>query len=67
MVERAPRVWLPRRNTTMAQSSSSSTNQAGGSGSKTSENLDDLLLRLGIDEDEIDDLVIEDREIPKEG
>jgi hypothetical protein len=33
-----------------------------GSRSKKQGNLDDMLMRLGIDEDEIDDLVFEDEE-----
>jgi hypothetical protein len=37
-------------------------------GTKTDERLGDLLQRLGIDEDEIDDLVFEDQlDAPKEG
>jgi hypothetical protein len=45
-----------------------STNNAVGSRAEKREALDDLLQRLGIDEDEIDDLVFEDEEeVPKEG
>jgi hypothetical protein len=45
----------------------SSSNQASGSGNKQSETPDAMLLRLGIEEEEIDDLVFEEEEsIPKE-
>ena len=51
----------------MASSGGSSSNREGGSGSKKDEALDDLLKHLGIEEDEIDDLVFEDEETaPKE-
>jgi hypothetical protein len=51
----------------MSNQSASSSNQAGRSGSQKSGNLGDLLNYLGIDEDEIDDLVFEDTDLPKEG
>jgi hypothetical protein len=52
----------------MASPAASSTSQAGGSGSKKAEAIDDLLQRLGIEEDEFDDLVFEEQEsAPKEG
>jgi hypothetical protein len=39
-----------------------------GSGSKKPKAIDDLLQRLGIEDDEIDDLVFEEEEsVPKEG
>jgi hypothetical protein len=41
----------------MLSQSAGSLTQASGSGSKKAENLDDLLNRLGIEEDEIADLV----------
>jgi hypothetical protein len=42
--------------------------QSEGSGLKKQEALDDMLWRLGIDKDEIDDLIFEDEEeAPKEG
>jgi hypothetical protein len=41
----------------MSSQSAGSSTQASGSGSKKAENLADLLNRLGIEEDEIDDLV----------
>jgi hypothetical protein len=45
-----------------------SSNQASGSGSKKPEAIGDLLQRLGIDDDELDDLVFEDEEsAPKQG
>ena len=50
-----------------ATSSESLTNQFGGSGRKKTETLGDMLKRLGIDEDEIDDLVFEEENAaPKE-
>jgi hypothetical protein len=51
----------------MAEPASSSTTRGSGSGSKKPDDLDDLLQRLGIDEDEIDDLIFEDTDLPKEG
>jgi hypothetical protein len=53
----------------MASPTSSAASQTGeGSGSKKEERLDDLLQRLGIDEEEIDDLVFEEEvDAPKEG
>jgi hypothetical protein len=53
----------------MASPASSAASQtAEGSGSKKDEHLGDLLQRLGIDDDEIDDLVFEDQEdVPREG
>jgi hypothetical protein len=51
-----------------ANSESSATQQAGGSGSKPCENLKDMFLMLGIEEDEAGDLVFKDEpEAPKEG
>jgi hypothetical protein len=51
---------------TPAESSSSA--QAGGSGSKKEEAIDELLERLGFDDDEVDDLVFEEEsDVPKEG
>ena len=48
--------------------SSGSSNHDGGPGSKKAESLDDLLQRLGIEEEELDDLVFEEEtEAPKEG
>jgi hypothetical protein len=45
-----------------------SADRSEGSGVKKQEGLDDMLLRLGIDEDEIDDLIFEDEEeAPKKG
>jgi hypothetical protein len=42
--------------------------QAGGSGSKPSENLKNMFLMLGIEEDEADDLIFKDEpDTPKEG
>jgi hypothetical protein len=51
----------------MVEPASSSTTRGSGSGSKKPDDLDDLLQRLGIDEDEIDDLIFEDTDLPKEG
>jgi hypothetical protein len=52
----------------MASPAASTTNQASGSGGEKAEGLDDLLNRLGIEEDEIDDLIFEEEETPpKEG
>ena len=46
----------------------SQVNQASGCGIKKDEGLDDMLQRLGIDEDEIDDLVFEEEDAaPKVG
>lgn len=51
-----------------SRSQSSSMEQGEGSGSKKGEAIDDLLQRLGIDDDEIDDLIFEDKETaPKAG
>jgi hypothetical protein len=50
-----------------ANQASGSANQASGSGTKKPENLNEMLNRLGIEEDEIDDLVFEETDIPKEG
>jgi hypothetical protein len=59
---------LARSVLAMATPPSSSTNHASGSGGKKSETLDDMLLRLGIEEDEYDDLVLEEEEeVPKLG
>jgi hypothetical protein len=44
----------------MASSQVSATVSGRGSGLKKQGDLDDLLMRLGIDEEEIDDLVFED-------
>jgi hypothetical protein len=47
---------------------SSANKSASGSGTKKGEVLDDTLMRLGIKDDKIDDLVFEDEEdTPKEG
>jgi hypothetical protein len=44
------------------------TDRPGGSGIKKSDGLDDLLQRLGIEDDEIDDLIFEEEETaPKQG
>jgi hypothetical protein len=53
----------------MASPASSAASQTReGSGSKKEERLDDLLQRLGIDEEEINDLVFEEEaDAPKEG
>jgi hypothetical protein len=51
----------------MSDQNSSSSHQAEGSGSKKDEALNDMLKRLGIDEDEIDDLVFEETNLPTEG
>jgi hypothetical protein len=49
-------------------SPTNSSNGASGSGTQNPNTIDDMLHRLGIDEDECDDLVFEDQdEIPKEG
>jgi hypothetical protein len=61
------RVLWRKLGSEMSNQSAGSTNQAGGSGSQRFENLGDLLNRLGIDEDEIDDLVFEETDLPKEG
>jgi hypothetical protein len=51
-----------------ASSESSSANQGSGVGKKKGESIDDLLLRLGIEEDESEDLIFEDEpDAPKEG
>jgi hypothetical protein len=52
----------------MASPANSST-QAGGSGNKKSDAIGDLMQRLGIEEDELDDLVFEEEEesAPKQG
>jgi hypothetical protein len=52
----------------MASPAASSTDKLSGSGTKKTEGIDDMLQRLGIDEEEIDDLVFEEEETaPKEG
>jgi hypothetical protein len=51
----------------MSSQSAGSLTQASGSGSKKAENLDNLLNRHEIEEDEIDDLVFEETDLPKEG
>jgi hypothetical protein len=52
----------------MASPNSSSMNDPSGSGPKISEPIDELLHRLGIKDDEIDDLVFEEEEsAPEEG
>ena len=49
-------------------SPASSSNQGGGSGKKKEEAIGDLLQRLGLEEDECDDLIFEDEEsAPKQG
>jgi hypothetical protein len=49
-------------------SPASSTNQSSGSGIKKAEAIGDMMQRLGIEEDEIDDLVFEEEEsAPKQG
>ncbi|KAK1652385.1 hypothetical protein QYE76_070190 [Lolium multiflorum] len=49
-------------------SPANSSNQASGSGSKKEEAIGDMLNRLGIEDDELDDLVFEDEEsAPKQG
>jgi hypothetical protein len=51
-----------------SRSKTSATDHGEGSGSKKGEAIDDLLQRLGIEDDEIDDLIFEDEETaPKEG
>jgi hypothetical protein len=51
-----------------SRSESSATGHGEGSGSKKGEAIDDLLQRLGIEDDEIDDLIFEEEETaPKEG
>jgi hypothetical protein len=46
----------------------SSSDQLSGSGRKKAEAIDDLLHRLGIEDDEIDDLIFEEEEsAPKQG
>jgi hypothetical protein len=52
----------------MASPAASSTGDQSGSGTKKTEGIDDLLQRLGIEEDEIDDLIFEEEDsVPKEG
>jgi hypothetical protein len=51
----------------MSSPASNSTNKPSGSGSKKTTGLDDLLQRLGIDDDEIDDLIFEEETAPKQG
>jgi hypothetical protein len=47
---------------------SSTSGNIGGSGSNREEGIDDLLKRLGFEDDEVDDLVFEDEsDVPKEG
>jgi ribosome assembly protein YihI (activator of Der GTPase) len=43
-------------------SPASSANSASGSGSKREERIGDLMLRLGIEDDEFDDVVFEEEE-----
>jgi hypothetical protein len=50
-----------------ANQASGLASQASGSGTKKPENLNDMLNRLGIEEDEIDDLVFEETDIPEGG
>jgi hypothetical protein len=51
----------------MSSSQGSASDPAGGSGSKQQGNLDDQLMRMGIEEDEIDYLIFEDEEdVPKQ-
>jgi hypothetical protein len=65
-------VWLgfvlPGNQQVIASPANSST-QAGGSGNKKSDAIGDLMQRLGIEEDELDDLVFEEEEesAPKQG
>uniref|UniRef100_A0ACD6A4J7 Uncharacterized protein n=1 Tax=Avena sativa TaxID=4498 RepID=A0ACD6A4J7_AVESA len=52
----------------MASSRFATGNQTRGSGSRKDESVNNMLLRLGIDDDEIDDLAFEEQEdAPKEG
>jgi hypothetical protein len=52
----------------MSSSTASTTDRPGGSGIKKSEGLDDLLQRLGIEDDESDGLIFEEEETaPKQG
>jgi hypothetical protein len=52
----------------MESPQASSAGKGNGPGSKKTPGIDDMLLRLGIEEDEIDDLVFEDEvDAPKEG
>ena len=49
-------------------STESSSSQVGGSGAKKDEPIGDLLQRLGLEEDELDDLVFEvEDSVPKHG
>jgi hypothetical protein len=67
LTNQAARVSWRKIVSDMSNQTSVSTNQAGGSGSKKTKNLGDLLNCLGIDDDEIDDLVFEETDLPKEG
>jgi hypothetical protein len=52
----------------MSSTHGSTSDQASGSGLQKNEALNEMLLRLGIEEDEEDDLVFEDQiDVPKEG
>jgi hypothetical protein len=52
----------------MDKSDSSSSSKPGGSGGKKTENIDAMLQRLGIEDDEFDDLVYEEeQDAPKQG
>jgi hypothetical protein len=52
----------------MADPVSSSSSKISGSGGRKDEAIDDMIQRLGIEDDEFDDLVFEDEEdTPKEG
>jgi hypothetical protein len=52
----------------LTRSGFSSTDQGEGSGCRKGEAINDLLQRLGIDDDEIDDLIFESEEtVPKKG
>ncbi|KAK1698887.1 hypothetical protein QYE76_015584 [Lolium multiflorum] len=54
--------------TEVVASPASSANSANGSGSKKGEKIGDLKLRLGIEDDEFDDVVFEEEEtVPKQG
>jgi hypothetical protein len=64
--KRRSRVWLFGIMSERSEPSSAGVGDA--STSKKVETIDDMLLRLGIEEDEIDDLIFEDEETaPKEG
>jgi hypothetical protein len=56
------------RRIPIMESPTDSANQAGGSGTKKDEAIGDLLKRLGLEEDELNDLVFEEEEFaPKQG